>query len=92
MVEVQVCVDDDVDACKVKILLTQRTEAVVEVGHRRAQLRHAGIDQHMYRMVDDMHVNRHPLALREQVGNAGCRNRDRGVGVQRVSTATVVVA
>src|SRR5207344_1140406 len=35
VVEVQVCVDDDVDAGEVEVLLTQWTEAGVEVGHRR---------------------------------------------------------
>ena len=43
MVEVQVCVDDDVDAGEVEVLRTQWTEAGIEVGHRRVQLRHAGI-------------------------------------------------
>jgi hypothetical protein len=27
-------------------------------------------------MVDNVHVDRHPLALREQVGNADWRDRD----------------
>ena len=42
VVEVQVCVDDDVDAGEVEVLLAQWTEAGIEVGHRRVQLRHAG--------------------------------------------------
>ena len=77
MVEVQVCVDDDVDAGEVEVLLAQWTEAGIEVGHRRVQLRHAGVDQHArIGMVDDVHVDRHPLALVEQVGNADWRDGD----------------
>jgi hypothetical protein len=34
------------------------------------QLRHAGVDQHArIRMVDDVHVDWHPLALDVQIGN-----------------------
>jgi hypothetical protein len=74
---VQVCVDDDVDAGEVEVLLTQWTEAGIEVSHRRVQLRHAGVDQHArIGMVDDVHVDGHPLALGEQVGNAGWRDGD----------------
>jgi hypothetical protein len=41
------------------------------------QLRHAGVDQHArIAMVDDVDVNRHPLALGEQVGNANWRDGD----------------
>ena len=70
VVGVQVCVDDDVDAGEVEVLLAQRPEAGIHVGHRRVQLRHAGVDQHArIGMVDDVHVDRHPLALGEQVGN-----------------------
>jgi len=66
VVEVQVCVDDDVDAGEVEVLLAQRKEAGIEVGHRRMQLRHARVDQHArIGMVDDVHVHRHPLALGE---------------------------
>jgi hypothetical protein len=51
------------------------------------QLRHAGIDQHARMgMVDDVHVQRHRLALGEQVGNADWRDRD-----HCVPTAAVVV-
>ena len=54
-------------------------EAGIHVGHQRVQLRHAGVDQHArIGMVDDVHVDRHPLALGEQVGNADRRNGDRG--------------
>src|SRR3954463_6943460 len=82
VVEVQVCVDDDVDAREVEVLLAQWTEAGVEVDHRGVQLRHAGVDQHArIRMVDDVHVDRHPLALGEQVGNADWRDGDWGGGV-----------
>jgi hypothetical protein len=41
VVEVQVRVDDDVNAGEVEVLLAQRTEAGIEVGRRRVQLRHA---------------------------------------------------
>jgi hypothetical protein len=41
------------------------------------QLRYAGVDQHArIGMVDDVHVDRHPLALGEQVGNADWRDGD----------------
>ena len=43
VVEVQVCVDDDVDAGEVEGLLIQWMEAGIEVGRRRVQLRHAGV-------------------------------------------------
>ena len=70
VVEVQMCVDDDVDAGEIEFLLAQWPEAGIEVGHRRVQLRHAGVDQHArIGMVDDVHVDRHPLALGEQVGH-----------------------
>ncbi len=92
MVEVQVCVDDDVDAGEVEVLLTQRTEARIEVGDSRVQLRHAGVDQHArVGMVDDVHVDRHPLALGEQVGNTDRRDGDKAGRVHRVSTAAAVV-
>src|SRR5215218_5492643 len=43
------------------------------------QLRYAGVDQHARAgMVDDVHVDRHPLALGEQVGNADWRDGGRG--------------
>ena len=77
VVEVQVCVDDDVNAGKVEALLAQWTEAGIKVGRRRVQLRHAGVDQHTrIGMVDDVHVDRHPLALGEQVGNLDWRDGD----------------
>jgi hypothetical protein len=57
MVAVQMCVDDDVDAGKIEVLLAQWPEAGIHVGQRRMQLRHAGVDQHpRIRMVDDVHV------------------------------------
>jgi hypothetical protein len=77
VVEVQVCVDDDVDAGEIEVLLAQRDEAGIEVGHRRVRLRHADVDQHArIGMTDDVHVDRHPLALGEQVGHE--QRRDRG--------------
>ena len=77
VIRVQVGVDDDVDAGEVEVLLAQRPEAGIHVGQRRVQLRHAGVDQHArIGMVDDVHVDRHPLALGEQVGNADWRDGD----------------
>jgi len=74
---VQVCVYHDVDASEVEVLLAQWTEAWIEVCHRRVQLRHAGVDQHArIGMVDDVHVDCHPLALGEQVGNPDWRDGD----------------
>jgi len=92
VVEVQVGVDDDVDAGEVEALLAQRPEAGIHVGHRRVRLRHPGVDQHArLGMVDDVHVDRHPLALDVQVGHEDRRDRDRGGGVHRIPTAEVVV-
>src|SRR4051794_14700347 len=70
VVEVQVCVDDNVDAGDVEVLLTQGVQARIHVGHQRVQLRHACVDEHAsIGMVDDVHVDRHQLALGEQVGD-----------------------
>jgi hypothetical protein len=42
------------------------------------QLRDAGVDRHArVGVVDDAHVDRHPLALGEQVGNEDRRDGDR---------------
>jgi len=77
VVEVQVCVDDDVNASEVETLLAQWTEAGIKIGRRRVQLRHAGVDQHTrIGMVDDVHVDRYPLALGEQIGNLDWRDGD----------------
>src|SRR5581483_3290634 len=77
VVKVQVCVDDDVNAGEVEALLAQWIEAGIHIGHRRVQLRHAGVDQHTpIGMVDDMHIDWHPLALGEQVGNLDWRDGD----------------
>jgi hypothetical protein len=64
LVEVQVGVDHDVDAGQAEVgLRTQRTRARIHVGHRRVQLRQAGVDKHArVGMIDDVHVDRHPLA------------------------------
>ena len=87
----QVRVDDDVDAGEIEVLLAQRPEAGVHVGQPRVQLRHAGVDQHpRLGMVDDVHVDRHRLALDVQLGNEDWRDGDRGGGVHRVPTAAVV--
>ena len=84
MVEVQVRVDDHVDPGEVEVLLAQRAEAGIHVGDQRVQLRHAGVDQHApVGMVDDVHIDRHPLALGEQVGHEDRRDGDRGGGVHR---------
>jgi hypothetical protein len=42
-------------------------------------------------MVDDVHVDRHPLALNVQVGNEDRGDGDRGGGVHRVPILAVVV-
>ena len=66
MVEVQVRVDDDVDAGEVEGLLAQRNEPRVHVGDLRTQLRHAGVDQHAgIWVVDDVDADRPALALDE---------------------------
>ena len=89
VVEVQVCVDDDVDAVEVEVLLAQWIEAGIEIGRRRVQLGHAGVDQHAgVGMVDHVHVDRHPLTLGQQVGDEQRRDRDGG-GVHRVPATTV---
>src|SRR5215207_2793334 len=77
VVEVQVGVDDNVNAGEVEVLLAQWTEAGIKIGRRRVQLRHASVDQQTrIGMVDDVHVDWHPLALGEQVGNADWRDGD----------------
>jgi uncharacterized membrane protein YeiH len=82
VVEMQVCVDDEVDAGEVEVLLAQGMEAGIEVGHRLVQLRHAGVYQHAgIGMIDDVYVDRHPLGLGEQVGNSEWRDGDRDGGV-----------
>ena len=79
VVEVQVGVDDDVDAGEIEVLLVQGPEPGIEVGDRRVQLGHAGVDQHArLGVVDDVHVDRHPLVLGEQVGDEDRRHADRG--------------
>jgi hypothetical protein len=41
------------------------------------QLRHAGVDQHeRIRMLDDVHIDPHPLTLGEQIGNEHRRDGD----------------
>ena len=65
-----------------KSCLFSGQEVGFDVGQQRVQLRHAGVDQHAgIGMVDDMHVDRHQLALDVQVGNVDRRNRDWGGGV-----------
>ena len=75
MVQVQACVDDDVDAGEVEVLLPQWTEA--RDRGRPPQLRHSGVDQHpLIGMNDHVHLERHPLVLGEPVGNADWRDGD----------------
>ena len=81
VIGVQVRVDDDVDVGQIEVLLAQRPEAGIHVGHQGMQLRHAGVDQHpRLGMIDDVHVDRHPLALDVQVGNPDWRDGDFGGG------------
>jgi hypothetical protein len=70
-------VDDDVDAGEIEVLLAQWTKAGIHVGQQRMPLCHAGVDQHSGGgMVDDVHVDRHPLALDVQIGNVDWRDGD----------------
>ena len=88
MVEVQMCVDDDIDAGEVEVLLAQRMEARIHVSHRGVKLRQARVDQHArIGMVDDVHVDRHPLALGEQVSDEDWSDGNRGEVVHRVAGA-----
>ena len=62
--------DPYVDAGEIEVLLAQWPQAGMQVGGRRVQLLDAGVDQHApVGMVDDVHVDRHPLALGKQVGD-----------------------
>ena len=45
VVEVQGCVDDDINAGEVEVLFTQWTEAGIKVGSSQVQLCHASVDQ-----------------------------------------------
>ena len=72
VVEVQVRVDDDVDAGEVEGVLAQRDEPGVDVGNLRAQLRKAWrLDQHAdVGMVDDVNIQWPALAvIDEQLGH-----------------------
>ena len=70
VIEVEVRVDDDVDAGQVEGLLAQWDQLRFHVGHLGVQLCHAGVDQHArLGMVDDVDVDRPALALDEQVGH-----------------------
>jgi hypothetical protein len=63
----------------------------IHVSDQRVQLPHAGVDEHApIGMVDDVHVDRHQLALGEQVGNVDWRDRDGSGRVHRVPTGGVV--
>jgi hypothetical protein len=75
VVEVQVSVDDDVDAVEVEALLTQWVEARIEVGDCRVQFREAGVDEHAcVGMVDHVPIYGHPGALGEKVGDLDRRH------------------
>jgi len=53
-----------------KSACAQWNQVWIHAGHRRVQLRHAGVDKHArVGMVDDVHVDRDPLALGEQLGH-----------------------
>src|SRR5690606_35494204 len=83
----QMGVDDDVDAGEIQVLLGERMEDWIELGRERVKLRHAGVDQHpCLGMVDEVHVERHVLALDEQVGDEDGRDRDRGGGTHGVES------
>ena len=92
MVEVQVAIDHDVNAGEVEVVLAQRLEARIHVGDQRVQRSQAGVHQHpSIGMVDDMHVDGHPLVPGEQVGDEDRRDGDRGEGVHPRTTAAVQV-
>ena len=56
----------------------------IHVGHGRVQLRHTGVDEDArVGMVDDVHVDRHPLALGEQPATR--------TGVRRSAGVTAVI-
>ena len=76
VVEVQVCVDDDVDGGEVEGLIAEWNQPGIHVGHRRMQLGHTGVDQDArVGMVDDVHVDGPALALDEQLGHEQRRDR-----------------
>lgn len=77
VVEVEVGVDDDVDAVDIEVLLRQQVKAGVHVSDRRVQLRHARVHQYpRVGMVDDVHIDRHRLTLGEQLRHAKGGYRD----------------
>src|SRR5918995_159349 len=77
VVEVQMCVHNDVDACEVDAPLVGRTESRVEVDGQRVQFPDARVDQHpRVGVVDDMRVNRHPFALYAEVRDEHGRDGD----------------
>src|SRR5205823_4476912 len=93
VVEVQVRVDDDVDAGEVEGLLAQWDEAGVKVGHLWVQLRHAGVDQDSGGgMVDDVDVDRPALAFDEQLGHEQRRDRGRRYPNQPLTDGTTPAA
>lgn len=84
MIEVQMGVDDDVDAAKVKVPGTDRPKTRIHVGNGRVQLRHAGVDQDTrIGMIDDVHVDGHERALGQEVCDVNWRDRDGGISIHR---------
>jgi hypothetical protein len=87
VIEVQVGVDDDVDAGDIEILLVERSQPGVHVGHRGVQFLDAGVDQHArVGVVDDVNVDRHPFPLDAQIGDEDWRDGDGGGVVHLVPT------
>ena len=79
VVAVQVGVDDDVDGVEIEVLLAERAQPRLHVVHQRVQLGHAGIDEDPgLRMVDDVDVDRHPLAFDVEVGDEDGGDGDPG--------------
>jgi hypothetical protein len=77
VIEVQVGVDDDVDTADVEVLLVQGVKAGIHIRDRRMELSHAGIDQHAcVGVVDNVHVDRHQLAVGKQLGHTNGSNTD----------------
>lgn len=72
MVEVEVRVDDQVNAVHIEVpLAVQWLNAGVHVCDRRVQSGQSGVDEHSRVWVfDHVHVDRHALVLRQKVCNA----------------------
>ena len=80
-----------IDAGEIEVLCAQRSQAGIHVGHRRVQLRQAGVHQHArIGVVDDVDVDRHSFTLDVQVGDEDRRDGDRGI--HRAPTVSLSVA